>query len=197
MEIVLTIFIAYLMGCFSPAYFLGRFVKKIDIREYGSGNAGTTNALRVFGKKIGILTFVIDIAKGILAVLISQYIMGEEGRYLGALFVVLGHNWPVFLKFKGGKGIATSLGVLTILNWKLGLICLIVGVSVIIFTKYVSLGSLTATVVAPIASFILMGNVSNHLFYTTLVLAFLSIFRHRSNIVRLLKGKENKLSSKS
>lgn len=197
MEIVLTILISYLIGCFSPAYFLGRFIKKTDIRECGSGNAGTTNALRVFGKKIGILTFIIDISKGMLAVLLGQYIMGEEGKYLASLFVVFGHNWPVFLKFKGGKGIATSLGVLIILNWKLGFICLLVGVSIIIFTKYVSLGSLTASVTAPIVSFILLGTVYDYLFYTTLILAFLSIFRHRSNINRLIRGKENKLAARS
>lgn len=196
MDITLTILVSYLIGSFSPAYFLGRFLKKTDIREYGSGNAGTTNAIRVFGKKIGILTFIIDILKGVLAILIGQYIMGEEGRYLAALFVVIGHNWPVFLKFKGGKGIATSLGVLIVLNYKLGLICLLIGVIVIAFSKYVSLGSISASISAPIVSFLLLGTIYDYLFYTTLILACLSIFRHRSNINRLIKGEENKLTSK-
>lgn len=197
MDIVLTIITSYLIGNFSPAYVLGKFVKKIDIREYGSGNAGTTNALRVFGKKIGILTFLIDIGKGIIAVLLGQYIMGEGGKYVAALFVVLGHNWPALLRFKGGKGIATSLGVLFILNWKLGLISLLIGLTIIIFTRYVSLGSITASISAPIVSFFIIGTFKDYLFYTTLLLAFLSIFRHRSNINRLIKGTESKISSKT
>lgn len=197
MDIVLTILISYLIGCFSPAYFLGKFVKNVDIRNHGSGNAGTTNALRVFGKKIAIFTFLIDISKGIIAILIGRYILGVEGSYLSGIFVVLGHNWPVFLKFKGGKGIATSLGVLFILNWKLGLICLLIGVTFIVFTKYVSLGSIMASISAPIISFIITREVNDYLFLTTLFLGVLSIFRHRANIERLLKGKENKLGAKS
>lgn len=197
MKLVLTIIVSYLMGSFSAAYFLGKFIKKTDIRDYGSGNAGTTNALRVFGKKIGILTFLIDIAKGIIAILIAQYIMGEQGRYIAALFVVIGHNWPVFLNFKGGKGIATSLGVLFVLNYKLGLIVLVIGVLVIAVSKYVSLGSIVGSVSAPFVSYLLLGTVYDYLFYTTLILAFLSIFRHRENIKRLIKGNENKLTNKS
>lgn len=193
MRIALTIIIAYLIGNFSPSYFLGKFFAKKDIREYGSGNAGTTNALRVFGKKIGILTLVLDIAKGVLAVIIGNYLLGEEGRYIGALFVVLGHNWPVLLKFKGGKGVATSVGVLLTLNWKLGLIVLALGIIIIIITKYVSLGSLLGSVFAPFISFMLLGTTRSYLFYTTLILAATSIFKHRSNIKRLIKGNENKL----
>ncbi len=194
MKILLTILTAYLIGSFSPAYFLGKYVENKDIREFGSGNAGTTNALRVLGKKLGALTFLLDVAKGILAVLLGGYIMGENGRYLAALFVVIGHNWPIFLNFKGGKGIASSLGILFILNWKLGLICLIIGVIVIAASKYVSLGSISASVAAPIVSYILTGSLRDYLFLTTLILALLSIFRHRSNIGRLLKGNENKLN---
>ncbi len=193
MKVILTIIVSYLIGNFSPSYFLGRFFMKKDIRKYGSGNAGTTNALRVFGKKIGILTLALDIAKGVFAVLIGYYLMGEEGRYIGAIFVVLGHNWPVLLKFKGGKGVATSVGVLISLNWKLGLIVLALGIIVIVFTKYVSLGSLVGSFFAPLISLILLGTTRSYLFYTTLILAVSSIFKHRSNIKRLLDGSENKL----
>lgn len=140
MKVVITILLSYLLGCFSSAYVLGKLTKNIDIREYGSGNAGATNALRVLGKKLGALTFLLDILKGILAVVIGKYLLGLDGGLLASIFVVLGHNFPVFLNFKGGKGVATSLGVLMILNWKIGLVCLIVGVTVIILTRYVSLG---------------------------------------------------------
>lgn len=197
MRIVITIIIAYLLGSFSPAYFLGKLLNKTDIREYGSGNAGSTNALRVFGKKIAILTLIMDVLKGIAAVLLGVYIMGINGSYIAGLFVVLGHNWPVFLNFKGGKGIATSLGVLFILNWKLGLICLIIGLTFIVLSKYVSLGSIMASLSAPIVSYILVGTIDDYLFLTTLVLAILSLYRHRANINRLIKGKENKLILKS
>lgn len=196
MRVTLTILIAYLLGNFSPAYVLGKSLGKKDIREYGSGNAGSTNALRVFGKKIGILTFLLDITKGVVAVSLGSYIMGLEGSYIGALFVVLGHNWPAFLKFKGGKGVATSIGALLTLNWKLGLIILVIGVTVVIFTKYVSLGSLLGSVSAPFVSFLLVGTTKSYLFYTTLLLGLLSIFKHRSNIKRLIKGKESKITSK-
>lgn len=197
MEIAQTILITYLMGSFSPAYFLGKIINKVDIREYGSGNAGSTNALRVLGKKLALLTLIMDILKGIIAIVIGRYIMGINGGYLAGLFVVLGHNWPVFLKFKGGKGIATSLGVLFTLNWKLGLICLIIGLIFIILSKRVSLGSVMASIAAPIVSYLIVGTVKDYLFLTTLVLALLSIYRHRSNIGRLIRREESKLVFKN
>jgi len=189
----MTILISYLIGCFSSAYFLGKMSKNIDIRSYGSGNAGATNALRVLGKKMGALTFVLDILKGVIAVFIGQIILGFNGSLLASLFVVLGHNFPAFLGFKGGKGIATSLGALLILNWQTGLICLIIGVVFIVITKYVSLGSIMATISAPIVIVFTSDSIDKYLYLTTLLLAFLSIFRHKTNIIRLFKGKESKL----
>lgn len=196
MKTILVILIAYLIGCFSPSYFLGKFLKKVDIRQHGSGNAGSTNALRVFGKKIGILTFMLDIAKGIIAVLIGRRLMGFNGELLAAIFVVLGHNWPIFLGFKGGKGIATSLGILFVLHWQTGLVCLMVGIIIIVFTKYVSLGSISASVVAPFALIITDKSADKLLYLTTAFLGVLAILRHKENIKRLVKGKENKLGNK-
>ncbi|NLY85180.1 MAG: glycerol-3-phosphate 1-O-acyltransferase PlsY [Tissierellia bacterium] len=193
MKVVITILLSYLLGCFSSAYVLGKLTKNIDIREYGSGNAGATNALRVLGKKLGALTFLLDILKGILAVVIGKYLLGLDGGLLASIFVVLGHNFPVFLNFKGGKGVATSLGVLMILNWKIGLVCLIVGVTVIILTRYVSLGSILASITGPIATIILLDNVDKNFYYTIWFLGLLSIIRHKSNIQRLLRGEENRL----
>lgn len=193
MKTFIVILLAYLIGCFSSAYFLGKVSKNIDIRSYGSGNAGATNALRVLGKKMGILTFVLDILKGIIAVFLGQLILGFNGGLLASIFVVLGHNFPIFLGFKGGKGIATSLGVLLILNWQTGLICLLIGVVFIVITKYVSLGSVMASITAPIVIVLTSDSIDKSLYLTTLLLALLSIFRHRANIIRLCRGEENKL----
>lgn len=193
MKTFIIILLAYLIGCFSSAYFLGKISKNIDIRSYGSGNAGATNALRVLGKKMGILTFVLDILKGIIAVFLGQLILGFNGGLLASVFVVLGHNFPIFLGFKGGKGVATSLGVLLILNWQTGLICLLIGVVFIVITKYVSLGSVMASITAPIVIVLTSDSIDKSLYLTTLLLALLSIFRHKANIIRLCKGEENKL----
>ena len=196
MKVFFTILASYLIGCFSSAYFLGKTSKNIDIRSHGSGNAGATNALRVLGTKMGILTFVLDILKGILAVMLGKYIYGFNGGLLASVFVVLGHNFPVFLGFKGGKGVATSLGVLLIINWQTALISLVVAVIFILTTRYVSLGSIMASAVAPIAIIIVSDSTNKLLFITIFVLASLSIIRHKANIMRLLKGKEAKLGNK-
>lgn len=193
MKIFIVILFSYLIGCFSSAYFLGKMSKNIDIRSYGSGNAGATNALRVLGKKMGILTFVLDILKGIIAVLLGQLILGFNGGLLASIFVVLGHNFPVFLGFKGGKGIATSFGVLLVLNWQTGLICLLIGAVFILITKYVSLGSVMAAISAPIVIVLTTDTINKSLYLTILLLASMSIFRHKANIIRLCKGEENKL----
>lgn len=193
MKTFIIILLSYLIGCFSSAYFLGKISKNIDIRSYGSGNAGATNALRVLGKKMGILTFILDILKGVIAVFLGQFILGFSGGLLASIFVVLGHNFPIFLGFKGGKGVATSLGVLLILNWQTGLICLLIGVVFIVITKYVSLGSVMASITAPIVIVLTSDSIDKSLYLTTLLLALLSIFRHRANIIRLCRGEENKL----
>ncbi|MBU5314140.1 glycerol-3-phosphate 1-O-acyltransferase PlsY [Tissierella carlieri] len=195
MRILITILLSYLIGCFSSAYFLGKISKNIDIRNYGSGNAGATNALRVLGKKVGALTFALDILKGVIAVLIGKYMFGFNGSLLAGIFVVLGHDFPIFLGFKGGKGVATSFGVLLILNWKAGLICLLVAASIIIFTKYVSLGSIAASISAPVAMVLTLDSVNKYLYITTWVLAALSVYRHKANILRLCRGEENKLGN--
>jgi glycerol-3-phosphate acyltransferase PlsY len=196
MKEFITILISYLIGCFSSGYFLGKTSKNIDIRSYGSGNAGATNALRVLGKKMGMLTFFLDILKGIVAVLLGKYILGFYGGLLASVFVVLGHNFPVFLGFKGGKGVATSFGVLLMLNWQAALISLVIAVIFILVTKYVSLGSIMASVAAPLVMLLVSDSTNKSLFITTLILASLSIIRHKANIMRLFKGKESKLGNK-
>ena len=189
--------LSYLIGNFSSAYILGRVFKKTDIRTYGSGNAGATNALRVFGKKFGLLAFILDVLKGILAVYIGGKLMGDKGRLIAAILVVLGHNWPIFLKFRGGKGVATSIGVLLSLHLPTAIICIIIGAIVIIKTRYVSLGSITAACLVPIVGLVTNRPFDKNYFITTLILGSLAILKHRGNIGRLIKGKEFKIGEKT
>lgn len=193
MKVFLTVLSSYLIGCFSSAYLLGKIYRKIDIRGYGSGNAGATNAIRVLGKKLGALTFVLDFAKGMVAVLLGMTIMGYNGGLLGGLFAVIGHNWPVFLGFKGGKGVATSVGALAILSFPTTLIAAIIGIILIFVTRYVSLGSITILSLVPIISSLMGKSFNKYFFITTLTLALLCIIRHKANIKRLIEGNENRI----
>ena len=183
---------AYLLGCLVFSYIIGQVILKRDIRKYGSGNAGTANMMRNFGKKLGILTFVGDCLKGVAAVLLGRLIGGELGMYISAIFVVVGHNWPVFLRFKGGKGIAATLGVFLVLTPIPAAVIFVVVMIVILLTKIVAIGSLTGIVmIIPVAFVFYPNNVYLHI--TTIILAAFAIFLHRENIKRLFTKKENKL----
>ena len=193
MKFLLTILIGYLIGCFSSAYFVGKMSKGIDIRLHGSGNAGATNALRVMGLKLGAITFLLDALKGIVAVIIGRFIMGYNGGLICSFFAVIGHNWPVFLQFKGGKGVATSIGVLASLHLPSALLAAPVAIILILVTKYVSLGSIIFLSSVPITYALISGDFRRQYFLLTVLLAILSIYRHRGNIQRLLAGNENKI----
>lgn len=193
---ILTAIISYLVGSFSSAYVLGKVLMKKDIRAYGSGNAGTTNAFRVFGKKIGAMTFIFDMLKGMLAVYIGGRIMGYNGEIISGLFAVVGHNWPIFFKFKGGRGIATSFGVLLFLYWPIAIISFVFFVAVVLITRYVSLGSILCAILVPILSITVRKPFDRSYFILTVVLAIMAIFRHRDNIKRLIQGKEYKIGQK-
>jgi glycerol-3-phosphate acyltransferase PlsY len=197
LKVLLVAGISYLIGSFSSAYVLGQMFKKVDIRGYGSGNAGATNALRVFGKKIGGLAFILDVLKGVLAVYIGGNILGYNGELIGGLFAVVGHNWPVFLKFKGGKGIATSFGVLLSIHWPIAIISLIFFLLVVIITRYVSLGSILSAILVPILGLVTNKPFNWNFVIVTFILAMLAIYRHRSNIERLIHGKEYKIGEKT
>lgn len=195
-KFIICITIAYLLGNVSGGMIFGKLLFNKDIREYGSKNAGTTNALRVFGLKVGALTFIIDVLKSILACFIGMKLLGLNGVLLAGIFVVLGHNWPVFLNFKGGKGIASSFGFIVFLDYKIAIVAVIIFVTIVVFTKYISLGSmLTTTSVLPI-SYIFFGYTNIYVLLTFLFLASLSIYRHKSNIKRLINGNENKIKIK-
>jgi len=167
------------------------FAKK-DVREYGSGNAGATNAFRTFGKKVGALVFLGDVLKGVAAVLLGRYLGGQTGAYIAGAFVIIGHNWPVLLSFKGGKGVATTIGVMLFVNAKLTLICVIIGVVIIVITRTVSLGSISGMGLAPFVALIFIRPLTIDFFLFTVFLAGMSIYRHKDNIKRLVKGNENK-----
>lgn len=186
---------AYLIGNISPAYLLGRFAAKIDIREHGSGNAGTTNVLRVMGTKAGVFVLAADLVKGMFAVWIGRYVAGDTLAVMAGLCVVVGHNWPVFLRFKGGKGVATSLGVGLMISPFNALICLGIAIGVIVLTRYVSLASLTGIPLWTLLVIVRNDNVQYA--YLGLALTLLAIIKHRSNIRRLLKGTENRFDLKN
>ncbi|MCR3957082.1 MAG: glycerol-3-phosphate 1-O-acyltransferase PlsY [Gudongella sp.] len=193
MEIFLIPVISYLIGSFSSAYVIGRVFKKIDIRNHGSGNAGATNALRIMGRKLGVLTFFMDFAKGIVAVMIGLGLGGYSGGAIAALFAVLGHNWPIFFRFKGGKGIATTIAAMAILQFPITLISVVVGVLTAAISRYVSLGSLVFLTVLFGLTFTVLSDGGDITSIITFILMALGYYRHKGNIKRLLEGNENKI----
>lgn len=193
MKYLFVIILPYIIGCFSSAYIIGKAFKKIDIRNFGSGNVGSTNALRVMGAKLGIFTFLLDILKGVVAVYVGRFILGEIGGLIAGLSVVVGHNWPVFIGFKGGKGVATSIAVLLTLFGIVVFIPLIITLIIILISKYVSLGSLSFLVLTPIVYWIIAKPFDIRYFLLSLALAMLGIIRHKENIKRLINGNESKI----
>ncbi len=210
----LTLFIVivagYLLGSLNASIIISN-LKGSDIRKHGSGNAGATNMLRTYGKKLAVLALLFDAFKGVLAVLVANWILayakiGAENaiyhymRCAAGLFVVLGHNFPLFFKFKGGKGIATSAAVIFMLDWRVGLIVLISAIGTMIITRYVSLGSCVGAVAFPtgvaLFTFLIEKDFNYILFVTSLIMCFLAVGRHHTNIKRLLNGTESKLGKK-
>lgn len=192
---ILTALGGYLLGSVNCAILMARHVMKADIREYGSGNAGATNAARTMGWKAGLLVTLGDALKGVLAVLAGGLLLGESGRLLAGFFCVIGHVAPVFFQFRGGKGVATAAAVYAMLHWQALLLALAVFLAAVLATRYVSLGSILAAVVYPIFVLLLPGT-SWALFAVSLLVSGLVIFLHRENIKRLLRGTEHKFSLK-
>ncbi len=199
---ILISIIAYFLGSISFSVIFSRKFAGFDVREKGSKNAGATNVLRTAGTKIALLTLVCDILKGVIAIVIA-IIAGkiwadvniEILKYLAGFFAILGHTFPIFFEFRGGKGVATALGVLITLNWKIGLICLIFALIIIAFTKMVSVGSILSAVLYPILT-IFMGETNFAANVISILIALLVIFNHRENLKRIKNGTENKLSFK-
>lgn len=193
--IVLGILIAYLIGNISPSYIIGKKYGKIDIREHGSGNAGATNALRILGKKFALIVFLADMGKGILGGLVGYYLGGKDLASITVIAVVFGHVFPVFLGFKGGKGVATSIGAMIVIAPIFTIIATLLGVALIFKFRYVSLGSITGIAILPLL--IYSGRGELRVIITALILTCFVIYTHRENISRLLKGKERKIGEKA
>lgn len=191
---VLVSVIAYFLGNFATSYIVSMRSAKIDIRQHGSGNAGATNVLRVLGAKAAAVTFIGDALKGVLAVILGRYLGGSYGAILGGLFVVIGHNWPILLRFKGGKGIATTIGTMLAMNPLVVLIVFAIGVVILAATRYVSLASIVGMIILPI-TMILLKQPPEYIIFSV-ILALLAVYRHRTNIGRLMKGTESKLGQK-
>ena len=186
--------LGYLLGNFQTGVIVGRLLARKDLRMHGSGSSGATNAMRVLGKKAGILTLLGDIAKGMLAVEIGILLLGRDGGLTAGLFVVVGHIWPAFFGFNGGKGIATTLGVLLILQPLYAAIIIIVMAILICATRTVSLSNLLGTGVYLLMNTITAGINRNWILICFgLLLAFLIVFAHRGNIQRLNWGTEPKI----
>ncbi len=200
LKILFCLIFGYGFGCISTSYIVGK-ANNIDIRNYGSGNAGTTNTLRTLGFKAGFITFLGDALKAIIPILIVRYFIFPNEvlfdllpLYTG-LGAVLGHNFPFWLNFKGGKGIAATGGIMLAFDVRLGLTALLIFIIITALTKYVSLGSLILSIVFPIWVLIFYpGDI--HMLLVSAVFTISAFVKHRSNIKRLLNGTENKIGQK-
>lgn len=199
---ILTAVLAYFIGSISFSVIFTKKIAGFDVREKGSKNAGSTNVLRTAGKKVALLTLVCDILKGVVAILLAKLIgyidHFEHIEYLiqiAGIAVVLGHTFPIFFGFKGGKGVATSLGIILLINWQIGLICLVFALVLIILSRMVSLGSVSAAILFPVLTLFITDNylVPGDYRIFGILLGIFVCFNHRSNIKRLLKGEENKI----
>ncbi|MBQ9298331.1 MAG: glycerol-3-phosphate 1-O-acyltransferase PlsY [Clostridia bacterium] len=197
--------IAYCLGSISFSVIISKKMAGFDVREKGSKNAGSTNVLRTVGKKAAAITLVCDILKGVISVLIA-YAIGNIVNgvdiallvQLAGIFAVVGHTFPVFFKFKGGKGVATALGVILVVNWQIGLICLVFAILIMALTKIVSLGSMGAAILFPVLTLFIHTNyiVPGSYIIFGIILAVFIVYNHRANIKRLANGTENKLGNK-
>jgi len=209
LRIAAVVVIGYLIGCISFGYISGKIFRGKDIREVGSGNPGTANVIRNYGWGVGLVTFVGDVAKGAAAAFIGGLIVPELaagaaplinfgltnvhiGACIGGLAAVVGHIWPVFLKFRGGKGVASSLGVfLIIMPIQAGIVFAVCAI-IIALTRFVSLGSLVGTALMAVCSILFFtGNWWHHA--TSIILLILVWYSHRANIKRLAEGRENQI----
>jgi glycerol-3-phosphate acyltransferase PlsY len=192
---ILAAVIGYLLGCIPSGVLISKAFGIRDIRKVGSGNSGTTNVLRTLGWLPSVLTLVCDCLKGYVACLIGKQLGGDAGMLAGGLCAIVGHDFPVFMGFRGGKGIATSLGLIIAINPWLALALLAVQIIAVALTRYMSVASLITTVAFPIlVVFTERGRENFPLFLGAACIASaLSLFGHRSNIQRLMKGEENRL----
>ncbi len=200
-SLILALVVGYLLGSISFSYIIAKKIKKVDIRQHGSGNAGATNTLRVLGVGPALAVLALDILKGVIAVWIGVFLTSYNSALIPAaagLAAIIGHNWPIYYGFRGGKGVATTIGVLVTLVFFPALLAGVIAIASIFIWRYVSLGSLLFTVLTPVFVFLLADFYDYPFiyFYLTCIVALLSIWRHRSNVQRLLNRTENKIGKK-
>jgi len=194
MKVTLVLIFSYLLGSVPIGFIAGSYLRGIDIRQHGSGNIGTTNVFRILGAGPGLFVFAGDLAKGIIPVLLGKEISGSSLALLAGLAAIVGHNWSIFLRFKGGRGVATGAGVILALSPVVILIAFSLWAVTVLLSRYVSLGSILATISVPLLMFwfhqprpyIVFGS----------ILAILIVYRHRPNIKRLLNGTEAKIGER-
>jgi glycerol-3-phosphate acyltransferase PlsY len=197
-QLIIVALIGYLLGSLNTSLIVGKFYG-VDVRHHGSGNAGMTNTMRTLGKKAALFVLLGDAVKGILAFLAGYYICGGNlqghlGGMLAGTAAILGHLWPVFFGFKGGKGVLTTLAVVLMIDWPIALGLLGVFIVILILTRYVSLGSVIAVFLFPVATLVFGRSIETVVF--AVIIAVLIIIRHKANIQRLLNGTESKFSFK-
>jgi len=189
------ILISYLLGSIPTGFLIGKYLKNIDLRLIGSGSTGATNVLRNVGKWPALFVFIFDVGKGLISVKIAQY-YADQGliEVLAGISAISGHIWPIWLKGKGGKAVATGLGMFLALSWKVGLASLGIFLIVLGKSKFVSLSSISAALLLPIFMFFNIGNFLHPYFIISLIVSLLVIWKHRTNINRLIKGEESKIN---
>ena len=199
MEIILNLlilFLGYLFGSFPSGYLAGKIAKGIDIRSLGSGSTGATNVLRHIGKRAAITVFLLDVFKGVISILLAKYfLLNDSWQVAIGLSTLIGHIWPVWLNWRGGKAVATGLGIFLGLSWQVGLATLGIFILMITLFRIVSLASVSAALALPFIMFISFktSSISLPFLVISLLAMTLVIWRHRENILRLMKGKEPKI----
>ena len=203
MSRIIFLFIGYFIGCLQTSYLIGKYIYKIDIRNYGSGNAGATNTTRTLGKRVGILVFCIDIFKGMLGftlpIIIFNFFKVSNDSFTiycmySGLGVMLGHNFPFYLKFRGGKGVSSFLGILLVFNYKLALLCYTFGFFMLLIFRYISLSSMTMGIV--FSTLLIIFNYEPEVIFLGIVMTLLILIRHRANIIRILQKNEPKVNKR-
>ena len=195
---LLILCISYLLGSFPSGFLYAKFLKGIDLRYVGSGSTGATNVLRNIGKWPALIVFILDVLKGLIAVKIAYFFLSENiFQVLAGLCAITGHIWPVWLKGKGGKAVATGLGMFIAISWKVGLASFGTFLFVISLTKIVSLSSIVAALLLPIYMLIYLGTLNHPFTIFSFIISIIVIWKHRSNINRILKGEEPRISKKN
>ncbi len=191
--------IAYLLGSINTSIIVSKLMGKADIRKSGSGNAGATNTLRVLGKGAAALVVLGDILKGVAAIIIARVaysyfnVAGDKmlAQYFAALFVIVGHIYPLYFGFKGGKGVMTGVTTVFMLDWEIGVILLLIFIAVFVTSRYVSLGSCISSAMYPVLVY-MFHSADIYFIGLSIIVALLSIYKHKSNIQRLIRGTESK-----